>query len=179
MIWDAVQAGICYIFKKKGFDATGIDISPYIIKSCHLRGIKKVYLKNVFQIKEKNLYNTILLLGNNFGLMESAEQSVKVLKKLYSITKDNAIIIAQSMNPHNPKNGISYQYRQSNREKGNLPGQMRTRHRYGKIKGPWHNYLFVSPTEMKKLLQNSGFYIDKIFDNSKGVGMYSVIIRKK
>lgn len=164
--------------QEKGLDVTGIDISPYCIKVSRKLGLKKALLTDLFSMKERNIYNTVLMLGNNFGLMESKKHSVKMLKKLYDITTHDCVILAQSMNPY--KSGIvkGKKYINEQKTKGRMPGQVRFRHRYEKIKGPWHFYLFVSPAEMKLLLKGSGFYIDNIYINDSGIGPYTAILKK-
>ena len=119
--------------QKMGFDVTGIDVSPYAVKTCDFRGIKKVYLKSVFQMREKNTYNTILMMGNNFGLVKNPIHSIKVFKKIHSLTKDNAIIIAQSRSPYETNNKNHIKYQKSNTEKGKMPGQLKIRVRYQAI----------------------------------------------
>ncbi len=162
---------------KKNFDVTGIDVSPYAIKTCNLRGVKKVYLKSVFQIKENDMYNTVLMMGNNFGLVENPAHSIKVFKKIHLLTKKNALIIAQSKNPYETNNKNHIKYQKSNKEKGKMPGQLKIRVRYQSMKNPWFEYLLASPAEMKKLLKNTGFYLIKIYKGRQGT--YTAIIRKK
>lgn len=164
--------------QNKGFDITGIDISPYVIKACNKLGFRKAYLMDLFAVKKKQYYNTVLLMGNNFGIMESKEHAKKVLKKLYNITTDDCVILAQSMNPYKFTRASERRFAAEQRAKGRMPGQLRYRHIYEKTKGSWFYYLFVSPAEMKQLLKGSGFYIDNICFNKSEAGPYTAILKK-
>ena len=55
--------------QEKGFDVLGIDVSPLALEVCKLRGLKKTKLMTITQINSKlGKFDTILMLGNNFGL---------------------------------------------------------------------------------------------------------------
>jgi SAM-dependent methyltransferase len=54
--------------QQKGFDVTGIDISPGAVKVCKLRGLKKAFVRPIADIDKfkPDSFDTILMLGNNF-----------------------------------------------------------------------------------------------------------------
>lgn len=85
--------------QKKGYDVTGIDISPNAIKTCELRGLQKAFVKNILDIdtsKEENKYDTILLLMNGTGIFGTLVQIAKHLKQLKSLVKQNGQILIDS-----------------------------------------------------------------------------------
>lgn len=85
--------------QKKGYDVTGIDISPSAIKTCQLRGLQKAYVKNILDLdtsKEENKYDTILLLMNGTGIFGTLLQIAKHLKQLKSLLKQNGQILIDS-----------------------------------------------------------------------------------
>jgi hypothetical protein len=56
----------------------GIDRSPLAIKVCKLQGLKKAEVQSVTQftlnaVRKDYTFDTILMLGNNFGLFETLE----------------------------------------------------------------------------------------------------------
>ena len=61
--------------QSKGFDVTGIDNSPGAIEVCKLRGLNKAIVRPINQIDEfaPNSFDTIIMLGNNFGLFGDAQ----------------------------------------------------------------------------------------------------------
>jgi len=57
-----------------------------------------------------------------------------------------------------------------------MRGQIRFRVRFDKAIGPWMDYLFVSPEEMTKILDDTGWEIDRLLES--GGSNYFAIIRK-
>jgi len=106
--------------QRKGFDVLGIDISPLAIKVCKLRGLKKAKVMSIDDIGKfaADSFDTILMLGNNFGLFGSPGKAKKLLKKLYEITSLEALIIAESRDPYETDNPAHLEYHEFNRKKG-------------------------------------------------------------
>jgi SAM-dependent methyltransferase len=88
--------------QQQGLDVTGIDTSPGAVKVCRLQGLKKVLLGSISDIDifKPGSFDTVLLLGNNFGLFGSAAGAKQILRKLSRITSQNATIIAGTRNPY-------------------------------------------------------------------------------
>lgn len=85
--------------QNKGYDVTGIDISPNAIKACELRGLQKAFVKNILDLdpfNEENKYDTILLLMNGTGIFGTLVQIAKHLKQLKSLLKPNGQILIDS-----------------------------------------------------------------------------------
>jgi hypothetical protein len=57
-----------------------------------------------------------------------------------------------------------------------MSGQIRIRVRFRDIKGPWFDYLLVSPTEMRDLAADAGWAIRRIFRDSGP--LYLAVIAK-
>jgi len=65
--------------QKKGVDVLGIDISSFAIKICKLRGLKKAKVMSIEEVDFKlKSFDTIIMMGNNFGLFENFQKSPKV-----------------------------------------------------------------------------------------------------
>jgi len=161
----------------RGFDVTGIDNSPLAIKVCKLRGLKKAKLSSITQIDFKlNSFDTIIMLGNNFGLFGSPKRARWLLRMFHRITSGDAIIIAESNDPYRTDNPDHLMYHRFNRRRGRMAGQLRIRVRFGKYVGNWFDYLIVSKKEMKGILNRTGWKVKK-FISSKG-SMYIAIIEK-
>ncbi len=121
-------------------------------------------------------FDTILMLGNNFGLFGSAAGTSRILKKLSRITSPEARIIAGTRNPYLTTDPDHLQYHRMNKKRGRMAGQIRLRVRFGRIIGEWFDYLLVSPKEMEALLSNSGWQIERLIGS--GEPSYFAIIRK-
>lgn len=60
----------------KGLDVLGIDNSPLAIEVCKLRGLKNAQVVPINQIDSRlGILDTVLMLGNNFGLFGSFENA--------------------------------------------------------------------------------------------------------
>src|SRR5712691_8613586 len=91
-----------------------------------------------------NSFDSILLLGNNFGLVESRERSRGKLRRLAEITSPDGLIIAESLDPYMTNDPAHLDYHERNRKRGRMSGQARLRVRYRNCVGRWFDYLFVS-----------------------------------
>jgi hypothetical protein len=58
-----------------------------------------------------------------------------------------------------------------------MGGQIRIRIRFNEIKGPWFDYLLVSPTEMKAILAGTGWRVRELLKSSDGP-VYVAVIAK-
>lgn len=154
--------------QEKGFDVVGIDISPLAVKVCRLRGLKKTRVMPIEATDfEQGSFDTVIMMGNNFGLFGSFEKARRLLKKFRRITYEDALIIASSRDPYQTGNPAHLHYHRLNKKKGRMSGQVRIRIRYEKYIGKWFDYLMVSREEMKQILIETGWEITE-FLNSEG-----------
>jgi SAM-dependent methyltransferase len=165
--------------QEKGFDVTGIDNSPGAIKVCKLRGLKKAFVRPISEVNKfaPASFDTILMLGNNFGLFGSFKRARQILKRLSRITSPDALIIAGCLNPYKTDNPDHLSYLKLNKKRGRMPGQIRIRVRFGKIIGKWFDYLFVSPEEMEEIINDTDWQIEKFIAPEEM--LYFAVIRKK
>jgi SAM-dependent methyltransferase len=164
--------------QSKGYDVTGIDNSPGAVKVSKKRGLKKAKLLSIEEVDKlkANSFDTIILLGNNFGLFGGKKQAKVILKSLYKVTSPEARIIAENRNPYKTKNPLHLQYHEFNRKRGRMSGQLRLRLRHDRTIGKWFDYLFVSPEEMKEILKGTGWKVSTIFDERDPV--YLAVLEK-
>jgi 2-polyprenyl-3-methyl-5-hydroxy-6-metoxy-1,4-benzoquinol methylase len=165
--------------QQKGFDVTGIDNSPGAIEVCKLRGLKNAIVRPIADVDkfEQNSFDTVLMLGNNFGLFGDAENTKLILKKLSRITSTEAHIIAGTRNPYKTDSAEHLEYHQLNLQRGRMAGQIKMRVRYGKRVGEWFDYLFVSREEMRDILVDTEWRIEELIESSKA--NYFAVIGKK
>lgn len=163
--------------QNKSFDVFGIDVSSYALKVCKLRGLKKTKLMSTGELcLQFGKFNTILMLGNNFGLFENLKYGKWLLEKFSSITNDKAIIIAETLDPYLTKESHHLQYQKLNRKRGRLGGEVRIRVMYKNYITPWFNYWLASKAEVGKLVRGTDWQVKRFID-SKGP-VYIVIIEK-
>lgn len=167
--------------QQKGFDVTGIDNSPGAIKVCKSRGLKKTLVRPIAEVDKfkPDSFDTIIMLGNNFGLFGDAENAGMILEKMNRITAGKAQIIAQTRNPYKTDNRDHLEYHRWNKKRGRMPGQIRMRVRFGKIVGEWFDYLFVSPDEMKDILAGTAWQIEELIEQPEEPNYFAVIGKTK
>lgn len=165
--------------QEKGFDATGIDNSPGAIKVCKQRGLKKAIVRSIAAADKfkSDSFETILMMGNNFGLFGSAENAKSTLKKLFRITSSDGLIVAANLNPYKTDDPDHLSYHRFNKRRGRMPGQIRMRVRFRKAIGEWFDYLFVSPDEITEIVDETDWQVEKFI--AAEAANYVAIIRKK
>ena len=149
--------------QKRGMKVLGIDVSPRAIKTSKLRGLRAARVCSIDNVSRRlGIFDTILMLGNNFGLFGSATRAKALLRRFHGLTSEGAWIIAECLDPYDTSNPRHLSYHRRNRAKRRMAGQLRLRARYQGYATPWFDYLFVSRTEMATILERTGWRIGKI-----------------
>jgi len=163
----------------KGFAVTGIDVSAGAVKVCKLRGLQQVLVRPISQVDKFKpaAFDTVLLLGNNFGLFANVKVAKARLRKLSRITSPQARIITGTRNPYATDDPKHRQYHRRNRRRGRMAGQIRMRVRFEDYVGQWFDYLLVSPDEMNGILTGTGWQIERLI--SPEAANYFAVIRKE
>ena len=163
--------------QNKGFDVMGIDSSPLAIKVCKLRGLKKATSMPIEEMNfESNSFDTVIMMGSNFGLFGSFQKARRLLKKLHKMTSENGLIIASTRDTYKTDIADHLEYHKRNKEKGRMAGQLRIRIRFRKCVGRWFDYLIVSKKEMKEILKGTGWKIKEFIDSDDS--LYIATIEK-
>jgi len=160
-----------------GLDVVGIDTSPKALQTCRKRGLKNVREMSITQVSSKlGQFDTLIMLGNNFGLMGDFSRARWLLRRFRAITKPGAIIIAESNEYTDTAEPSHLQYHRRNKRRGRMPGQCRIRIRYKTYMTPWFDYLLVTRAEMKHIVESTGWLIEEFID-SAGPAYIAVIKR--
>jgi len=163
--------------QKKGFEVVGIDVSPLAIKVCRLRGLKQAKVMSIEGLDFKsNSFDTILMMGNNFGLFGSFNKARTLLKKIYGRTSENALVIAETRDPYKTDDPKHLAYHRLNKKKGRMAGQVRIRTRFQNYVSGWFDYLMVSKDEMTEILEGTGWTIKEFIDSEAST--YVAVIEK-
>ncbi|MBA2737695.1 MAG: class I SAM-dependent methyltransferase [Pyrinomonadaceae bacterium] len=165
--------------QEKGFNITGIDNSPGAIKVCKLRGLKKAFVRPIDEVDKFKpaSFDTIMMMGNNFGLFGSRKNAKNILKKFALVTSPEAKIIAGTLDPYQTEYKYHLDYLKSNKRRGRMAGQIRMRIRFEKIVGEWFDYLFVSPVEMQDILSDTDWQVEEFIKSDEA--HYFAVIGKK
>ena len=152
--------------QQRGLGVVGIDSSPLAIQICNERGIQDARLLSVAQISVKKLgiFDSVVLTGNNFGLFGNPLRAKRLLRRLGKMTTDNARIIAETTDPYTTDDPVDLSYQERNRAEGRMSGQYRHRERYLNLKGAWFDWLFVSRDEMRSIVDDTGWTINRFVE---------------
>ncbi len=165
--------------QEQGHEVVGIDNSPLAVDVCQKRGVKDARVLSVTQVSARRLghFDSIIMMGNNFGLFGNPRRAKWLLRRFYGMTGANGRIIAESNTPEATDKPYHQAYQERNRQRGRLPGQLRLRIRYLNYIGLWFDYLIVSQAEMQEILAGTGWQVTQ-FIESEG-SMYTAVIEKK
>jgi hypothetical protein len=122
-------------------------------------------------------FDTVVMLGSNFGLFADPERARRLLRRLHSMTPPDGRIIATTRDPHETDDPDDLRYIRWNVRHGRLPGQWRIRIRYRDLCTPWFDHLTVSESEMRVLLDGSGWEIRRVLDGPDG--RYAAVLVKR
>lgn len=78
------------------------------IEVCKKRGVKQAKILPIEHIGKfkANSFDTIVMLGNNFGLFGNYKKAKNLLKKFYKITSKDALIIVETVDPYKAEDPI-------------------------------------------------------------------------
>ena len=160
----------------RGLDLTAIDSSPGAIGVCKARGVHRAIVRPIAEVSrfKDASFDTIIMMGNNFGLLGSLNNGKTILKEFHRIMSSKAIIIAATRDPYKTNRRVHLDYHRFNERRGRMSGQIRMRIRFAKSIGPWFDYLLVSPKEMKMVIDKTGWQIREILSRDES-GYFTII----
>jgi SAM-dependent methyltransferase len=164
--------------QERGLDVVGVELSPGAVEICRRRGVRDVRACAIEDVGETlGVFDTLVMLGNNFGLLGSESNAKRQLRRFHDITTDRGRILAQTFDPHSLGDDVHRAYRENNRRRGRLPGQLRIRVRYRDSATSWFDYLQVSPAELTDLLDGTGWRLDRTLGDD-GASYVAVIVKE-
>jgi SAM-dependent methyltransferase len=164
----------CLYLQDRGFDVVGTDNSPLAVKVCRLRGVRKARVMAATEVCSARLrllggrFDTIMMLGNNLGLLGSARRALWMLRRFRGITNPGALIIGSTRDPYKTSKPEHKAIHRRNRSRGRMGGQARIRVRHGRLRSPWFDLLLVSNSELREILEGSGWKLEKTIEGTDG-----------
>jgi SAM-dependent methyltransferase len=157
---------VCLHLQERGQDVVGIDISPGAVEVCRRRGVRDVRLCSIDDVDEPlGVFDTIVMLGNNFGLLASAAKAKRLLRRFHQLTSGRGRIVAETRDVYGTDDPAHLGYQERNRARGRMSGQIRIRVRYRDQATPWFDYLMVSQQELEGLLDGTGWQLDRVLES--------------
>jgi SAM-dependent methyltransferase len=162
--------------QQNGLEVVGVDTSPLAVAVAKARGLKQAVVLSIDELPaDLGTFDTILMLGNNFGLFANAAKARRLLRRFKAFARPGAALIAESLNVYETKDPDHLAYQAANRERGRMSGQIRLRARYKRFVTPWFDYLMVSPAEMAELVDGTGWRVAAEYRNA-GARFYTAFI---
>jgi SAM-dependent methyltransferase len=152
--------------QEQGLEVTGIDISPLAVEVCRQRGVRDARRLSITQANSRlGRFDTIVMLGNNFGLFGDFRRARWLLRRWRGMTGPEGCITAQTLDPYQTDDPDHLAYHELNRQRGRMAGQIRMRVRFRKSLSPWFDYLFVSRDEMRDIVNGTGWHVALTLDS--------------
>jgi SAM-dependent methyltransferase len=157
---------VCLHLQERGLDVVGFDVSPGAVEVCRLRGVRDARLLSIDDVDESlGVFDTIVMLGNNFGLFADAEKADRLLRRFHRLTGPRGRILAETRDVSTTEDPAHLAYQARNRERGRMSGQIRIRVRYRDLATPWFDYLMVSRDELRALAEPAGWTVARTIDS--------------
>lgn len=158
---------ISLYLQSKGFDVSAIDICPDAVEIMRRRGVKNVEVADIFQLKDVK-YDTILMMGNGIGMVETVRGLESFLNKVSHFLRPDGQLIFDSLDV--TKTGVPehLKYQKANKDAGRYFGEIRMKFCYGDNEGPYFSWLQVDPETLKKCALKTGWDCTIVFKQEDG-----------
>lgn len=163
--------------KEIGLETIGIDLSPGAVEACKARGLQETFLMSAGELDfPESSFDTVIMFGNNFGILGDDDSIIAMLKTLHRITTDEGIIIAQSADIVKTDTQEHLDYHQMNVDRGRPKGLIKMRTMYKDLIEDWWDLRLATPEEMIYFAEQAGWKLDKKYQS--GVPYVGVLTKK-
>lgn len=163
-------------FQSVGHEVVGIDISQGAIEAARKRGLQNVHLMSAEKLEfpEKS-FDTVVLFGNNFGIMGEEGRIVSMLKEIYRVTTPDGVLLAESRDVTATDNPEHHRYHEENRAKGRPLGLVTLRLEYQGVVDDWWELRMASPEDMSEIAEKAGWRLERTYGPRE---LYVGVLRK-
>ncbi len=140
--------------QRQGVDVTGLDKSKGAVEVCREVGLRNAVHMSVYEyvVLGGEAFETILLLGNNAGLLGGRDHAFAFLSILEHLAGAGTKIYAEAVDPYQAKDSSISKYAEANVKRGRMAGQWTIRVRYMDCASEWFDFLFLSVEEMERIV---------------------------
>src|SRR2546427_5956436 len=150
--------------QERGLEVVSIDVSPGAVDVMRERGVRDARLLGIDDVgPEVGEFDTIVLFGNNIGLLGGPRKAPRLLRKLQGVTRPDARMLGTSIFLYDTDDPSHLAYHERNRRRGRHPGQLRLRVRYRELATPWLGYFSLPPAELDELASQGGWRVARVF----------------
>ena len=146
----------------RGREVVAVDSSPGAVAVCKARGLRDVRQRTLRELDAQELgrFQTLLLLGCNFALLETRAQARKHLRRLGPLLSDDGRLLAELLDPYRTESPDHLAYHKRNAARGASGGELRVRFRYRRASSGWQRLLFVSLAELTEIAAYAAWRVD-------------------
>ena len=143
-----------------------LDTSPGAVEVCRRRGVRDVVFGTIdtLALSEPVLFDSVVALGNNLGLLGNPRDAHAMLEALAAITTPDAIIVGTGLDPYATEDPLHFAYHRRNRDLGKWPGEITIRVRYQNVATEWFDLLWCSAEELGHICVNTEWHIAETLD---------------
>jgi SAM-dependent methyltransferase len=146
----------------QGHEVTAIDCSPMAVEVARERGVRDCRVMALDEVRpDLGRFETVLMLGNGFGLLRSRTAAPRLLRRLSAVTTPEARILTSTLDVYQTTDPVHLAYHARNRARGRMSGQLRVRTRHRHYATPWSDFLMVSREEMAELARSGGWRLER------------------
>jgi SAM-dependent methyltransferase len=166
--------------QRRGVDVVGLDSSPLAARAARLRGVRRVWRHRVEDLGPRvAAFDSILMFGNGLGVFGGPARARRALSTLARATSRDARVFVESTSPSSAgAPGLTRDYYRRNLAAGRPAGQLRLRYHYGHLVGEWFDWFYVSPRDLRALVEGTGWRIDAVCEDGRGQPFVAVLARR-
>lgn len=163
--------------QERGHEVVAIDESPLAIEVARRRGVENAEVLSLADLDASlGVFDTIVLMRNNFGLVGKEGSAPRLLRRLAAITSDQGRIITDSVDPERIEDPAFRTYRLKG-EGSIRPRAQRNRVRWQRYATRWFYYLMFTPAELERLIAGTGWRVLRFIDD--GSPRFAAVLEKE
>lgn len=141
--------------QEAGANVVALDNSSGAVEVCRQRGVRTAVLDSIHTYEPEGNFDAFIMMGHNLGLL--APDPLRSLERLAAMANPGAVIVGTTVDPYSTQDPLHLAYHAENRARGRLSGHVVLRVRTRRQIGPWFDYLFASPAELRAISERAGW----------------------
>lgn len=145
-----------------GFQVVGVDLAKGAIEACRKLGLREAYVMSADNLDFPDAeFDTVLLFGNNFGILGIEDKVVEMLRTLHRMTSKEGVILAGTIDVEHTEDSEHLEYHKWNLSRGKPKGLVRIRVKYKGCVDDWGDLFHALPREMETMANKAGWILKK------------------
>lgn len=169
---------VALYLQRRGHEVVGIDAAPEAVECARLRGVHDVRRMDARRPGfPPRSFDTLVMFGNNFGICGGFDATRRFLRAARRIARPRARLLASTRTPGSWIERHA-EYVKRNVRAGRPPGLIRIRMVYKGTAGSWFPLLLVSPDDVLRLCEETGWDVLKVIPDRGGLEFYAFVAER-